>query len=130
VTRDYSLNDFRPQLDQIAKMGMTCLIGRMPGLSAMMAKEETPELSLERVRRIIDAMTDEERTHPEMIDESRRARIAAGSGTQPSDVEEFLAQFDQVRTLMREMAGMNLWRRLKLVVGIGKRRGFGGRPPL
>ncbi len=52
-------------------------------------------------------MTKEERDDPDVIDMSRRRRIAAGSGTEPHEIKQFLGQFDQVRTLMRQMAQMS-----------------------
>jgi signal recognition particle GTPase len=69
---------------------------------------------------MIDAMTDEERTNPDLITNSCLSRIAASSGSQPEDVERFLAQFHQVRALMLHMAGMSFWQRLKMVFGFGK----------
>ncbi len=67
---------------------------------------------------MIDAMTPEERANPNMIDEARRIRIAAGAGVQPHEVSDFLKQFEQLRALMKDMMSMSLWQRLKLVLGI------------
>jgi signal recognition particle subunit SRP54 len=103
VAHDYTLDDFRKQLDQIQTMGMKDLLGRMPGLSEVTPGEEDPELVLSRIRQMIDAMTDEERNNPEIITGSRLSRIATSSGTASQDVEEFLAQFRQVRAVMRHM---------------------------
>jgi signal recognition particle subunit SRP54 len=55
-----------------------------------------------------------------MIDRSRRLRIAVGSGTGPMEVKQFLKQFDQVRVVMRRMAQMSLWERLKMILGIDR----------
>jgi signal recognition particle GTPase len=120
MTQDFNLHDFRRQLDQVQKMGMKDLYGSLPGTSEMVPHDEEPEVALHRIRQIIDAMTDEERSNPDIIDSSRRSRIAASSCTQPNDVEQFLAQFDQVRALMRQMASMSLWQRVKMMGGFEK----------
>src|SRR5207253_2316761 len=73
-----------------------------------------------RIQGMIDSMTKQERRNPDVIDINRRRRIAAGSGTEPHDVKQFLNQFDQIRTLMRQMANMSIWQRLKMVTGLGK----------
>jgi signal recognition particle subunit SRP54 len=69
-------------------------------------------------------MTKAERRNPDLIDLNRRRRIAAGSGTQPHEVKQFIAQFDQVRVLMRQMAQMSIWERIKMVTGLGKMGAF------
>ena len=74
----------------------------MPGMAGMMPEGEDPDAALDRVGRMIDAMTPEERTDPNIIDAVRRDRIAATAGVQPDDVSAFLKQFDMVRTLMDE----------------------------
>jgi signal recognition particle subunit SRP54 len=147
VTQDFTLNDFRRQLDQIPKMGMKDLLGSTPAPS-----EEDLDLALHRlrqminattdeerhmiqfiwqsvqIRQMIDAMTDEERSNPDLIDSSQRKRIASSSGTQPQEVEKLLAQFHQVRALMRQVASMNLWQRIKLVLGFAKSPGQEAEP--
>jgi signal recognition particle subunit SRP54 len=65
-------------------------------------------------------MTKEERKYPDIIDLSRRRRIAAGSGTEPHDVKQFLNQFNQVRVIMRQIANMSLLDRMKMLMGMGK----------
>jgi signal recognition particle subunit SRP54 len=65
-------------------------------------------------------MTKEERRNPDVIDGERRRRIARGSGTEPHEIKQFLHQFGQIRTLMRQMASMSIWQRLKMVTGMGK----------
>jgi signal recognition particle subunit SRP54 len=73
---------------------------------------------------MIDSMTKAERRNPDVIDIGRRRRIAAGSGTEPHEVKQFIGQFDQVRTLMRQMARMSIWERMKMVTGLGKAGAF------
>jgi signal recognition particle subunit SRP54 len=126
VAQDFTLDDFRRQLDQVQKIGMKDLLNPLPGAPEMATDDEDPEVALNRIRQIIDAMTNEERRNPDIIDRSRRSRIAASSGTHPHDVERFLAQFDQVRGLMRQMASMTLWQRIKMITGFGKLPGPDG----
>jgi signal recognition particle subunit SRP54 len=126
VARDFTLDDFRRQLDQLQRAGLKDQLGRLPGTAGMVADGEDPDATFDRVRRMIDAMTDAERRDPDAIDADRQARIAADSGTQPDEVETFLAQFRQVRELMQQMGRMSFWQRLKLVTGFGKLPGPDG----
>jgi signal recognition particle subunit SRP54 len=128
MAKDFTLDDFRRKLDQFRKMGVTDQLGRVPGLSEMVPDEEDRDLALSRIRRMLDAMTDEERSNPDLITSSSLSRIASNSGTRPQDVEEFLAQFHQVRALMRQTAGMSFKQWLKLVFGLGKFPGPEGEP--
>jgi signal recognition particle subunit SRP54 len=122
---DFTLDDFRKQFAQMAKMGpMKEILGAMPGMSEMIPEGEDPEAALKRIQGMIDSMTKEERRNPDVIDMSRRRRIAAGSGTEPHEIKQFLNTFDQVRTLMRQMAQMSIWERLKMVTGLGKAGAF------
>ena len=119
MARDFTIDDFRRQLDQVQRAGLKDQLGRLPGTAGMVADGEDPDATLDRIRRIIDAMTDAERRDPDAIDADRRARIAADSGTRPDEVETFLAQFRQVRELMQQMGRMSLWQRLKWITGFG-----------
>src|SRR5215212_807295 len=121
---NFTLDDFRKQFEMIAKMGMKDLIGRMPGMSDMIPEGEDPEEALKRVQGMIDAMTKKERADPDSIDTPRRRRIAKGAGVEPHEVNQFLKQFDQVRALMKQMAQMSMWQRLKMVTGLGKAGAF------
>jgi signal recognition particle subunit SRP54 len=119
-----TLQDFRNQFAQLHKMGMKDMISRMPGMGDMIPEGEDPEAALKRVQGMIDSMTKNERNNPDLIDQSRRRRIASGAGCEPHEVKQFLGQFDQVRTLMRQMASMSLWERMKTVTGLGKMGAF------
>ncbi|MCE9532194.1 MAG: signal recognition particle protein, partial [Planctomycetes bacterium] len=121
---NFTLNDFRMHFENIQKMGMKDMIGRMPGMADMIPEGEDPEVALKRVQGMIDSMTKKERIEPNIIDINRRRRIAAGSGTEPHEVKKFLEQFDQVRALMKQMATMSLWQRIKMVTGMGKAGAF------
>jgi len=118
---DFNLDDFRKQFSQMAKMGgMKELIGQMPGMGDMIPEGEDPDVAIRRIQGLIDSMTKEERRNPDIIDMSRRRRIASGSGVEPHEIKQFLVQFDQVRGFMRQMANMSIWERLKMVTGLGK----------
>jgi signal recognition particle subunit SRP54 len=121
---NFTLDDFRKQFEQIAKMGMKDMISRMPGMSEMIPEGEDPEVALKRVQGMIDSMTKKERADPDMIDTPRRRRIAKGAGVEPHEVNQFLKQFGQVRVLMKQMSQMSLWQRLKMVTGLGKAGAF------
>ncbi len=122
---DFTLDDFRKQFEQLKKMGpMKEILGSMPGMSEMIPDGEEPEVAFKRIQGMIDAMTKDERRNPDIIDINRRRRIAACSGTEPHEIKQFLAQFDQVRTLMRKMAQMSIWERIKMVTGMSKMGAF------
>jgi signal recognition particle subunit SRP54 len=120
MAKDFTLDDFRRQLDEVQKRGLTDQLRQMPGMLEMVPDEQDRDLALQRIRQMIAAMTAEERNNPDLITSSCLSRIAASSRTQPQEVEKFLAQFNQVRALMRQMAGMSVWQRLKMVLGFGK----------
>jgi signal recognition particle subunit SRP54 len=122
---DFTLDDFRKQFAQLQKMGpMKDLLGSMPGMSEMIPEGEDPEEALGRIQGMIDSMTKQERRNPDIIDISRRRRIAAGSGIEPHEIKQFLTQFEVVRDLMRKMATMSIWERIKMVTGMGKMGAF------
>jgi signal recognition particle subunit SRP54 len=122
---DFTLDDFKKQFAQLKQMGpMKDIMSSMPGMGDMIPEGEDPEKAVSRIQGIIDSMTKEERRNPDLIDLGRRRRIAAGSGTEPHEIKQFLNQFEQVRTLMRQMAKMSIWERLKMVTGLGKMGAF------
>jgi signal recognition particle subunit SRP54 len=122
---NFTLDDFREQFVKLSKLGpMKEILGAMPGMSEMIPEGEEPEEALKRIQGMIDSMTRAERGNPDIIDINRRRRIAAGSGTEPHEVKQFLGQFEQMRDLMRKMAKMSMWERLKMVSGMGKMGAF------
>ncbi len=122
---DFTLNDFRAQFETMKKMDMRQLMGAMPGMDQMMeGMEENPEEAFNRMQGMIDSMTLAERRDPDLIDQSRRRRIATGSGSEPHEVKKFLDQFGQVRTLMRQMMSMSMWQRIKMITGLGRAGAF------
>jgi signal recognition particle subunit SRP54 len=118
---DFTLNDFRKQFEQMKSMGgIKQLAQLMPGMGDMIPEGEDPELAFKRIQGMIDSMTQQERKDPDVIDISRRRRIAAGSGTEPHEIKQFLNQFGQIRTFMRQMANMSIWQRIKMITGLSK----------
>jgi signal recognition particle subunit SRP54 len=118
---DFTLEDFRSKFDMMAKMGgVSNLMSHMPGMSDMIPEGEDPEVGMRRIRGMIDSMTREERRNPDLIDMSRRRRIATGSGTEPHEIKQFLNTFDTVRGMMRQFATMSMWDRIKMISGMGK----------
>src|SRR5262249_45153911 len=116
---NFTLEDFRKQFAQMAKMGgMREILGAMPGMADMIPEDEDPEEAVQRIQGMIDSMTKKERADPDIIDLSRRRRIAAGSGVQAHEIKQFLNQFDQMRTIMRQIATMSMFDRMKMLMGM------------
>jgi signal recognition particle subunit SRP54 len=105
--QSFTLDDFLEQLRQMKKIGsMTDLLKMVPGLSRALPKDfEIPEKDLKRVEAIICSMTRRERRDPSVLNGSRRKRIAIGSGTQVSDVNRLVKQFEQARQMMKQLGG-------------------------
>ncbi len=85
----FTLQDFYDQLVQLKSMGnLQDMLGMMPGMSEMVPEGEDPEVAMKRIQGMIDSMTKAERRDPDVIDMSRRRRIAAGSGTEPHEIKQ------------------------------------------
>jgi len=124
---DFDLEDFLAQLQQMKKMGpLGSIMKMMPGMSGLQV-EEKEEKKLKRTEAIIQSMTKKERARPEILNGSRRARIAKGSGTKVSDVNALLKQFSQMRQMMKMLKGGKM---KALMRGLGgKLPGMGGKFP-
>ncbi|MBY0229768.1 MAG: signal recognition particle protein [Gemmataceae bacterium] len=121
----FTLDDFLKQFATLKSMGnMKDIMASMPGMSDMIPEGEDPEAAFTRIQGMIHSMTKAERFNPDIIDLPRRRRIAAGSGTQPHEIKQFLGQFDQVRALMKKMANMSIWERIKMITGLGQAGAF------
>ncbi len=105
---DFTLEDFREQLRLLRRMGpLDQIMGLLPGMSAVKGRPEVPdERQLARVEAIINAMTPKERRHYQIIDGSRRRRIARGSGTTVEEVNRVLRQFAEVRKMVKTVKGL------------------------
>ena len=109
-TGQFDLEDFLGQMEQLKKMGpLSGIFDMLPGAGAIKAQLgggfDMNEKFINQSEAIIRSMTVEERRHPDVINGSRRRRIARGSGTHPSDVNRLLNQFAEARKLMKAMAG-------------------------
>ena len=100
----FTLDDFLDQLAAIKKMGpLQNLVGMMPGMPKEIRDVELEDSHLARVEAIIHSMNRAERNEPDIVDGSRRARIAKGSGTSPGEVSQLLSQFGEMRKMMQSM---------------------------
>ncbi len=108
IENDFSLEDFRDQLKQIRKLGpLENLLGMLPGAAQMkeLKNAKVDEKELTKIVAIIDSMTAQERNNHMIIDGRRRRRIAMGSGTQVSDVNNLLKQYGEARKMMKRFQG-------------------------
>ena len=103
---DFTLTDFMQQMQQLRKMGsMTKMLGMLPGMADMKKQiENVDEKEIDRVEAIISSMTPSERENPKLLNGSRRARIANGSGMQVSDVNSLMDRFVLAQKMMKQMA--------------------------
>ena len=104
----FTLDDFLEQLKALRKMGpLSNVMGMVPGMAQQMkgVDAEVDERRIDRIEGIIHSMTPGERADPDVIDGSRRARIAAGSGTQPNEINQLVRQFREMRKMMKQMGG-------------------------
>jgi signal recognition particle subunit SRP54 len=103
---EFNFEDFLAQLQQIKKMGpLSQLLGMVPGLNQV-AKDlpaEVTDQQMQRIEAIINSMTREERQHPDVLNGSRRKRIAQGSGTTVQEVNQLMSQFKQMQRMMQQL---------------------------
>ena len=116
----FSLEDFLDQMRQLKKMGnLDQILAMMPGANTGALKNaQVDEKQMARIEAIILSMTPQERLHPEIINGSRRKRIAKGCGMQVEDVNRLLKQFDQMKKMMKQLSGKGAKKML------GRRMGF------
>lgn len=107
VKNQFDFNDFLDQIAQIKKMGnMKDLMGMIPGVGKAIRDIEISDDMFKQTEAIIHSMTPAERSNPEIINSSRKERIAKGSGTTLAEVNKLLKQFDQTRKVMKSVATM------------------------
>ena len=107
VKNQFDFNDFLDQIAQIKKMGnMKDLMGMIPGVGKAIRDIEISDDMFKQTEAIIHSMTPAERSNPEIINPSRKERIAKGSGTTLAEVNKLLKQFDQTRKVMKSVATM------------------------
>ncbi|HET7301597.1 MAG TPA: signal recognition particle protein [Oleiagrimonas sp.] len=129
----FDLNDMRDQIEQMMNMGgLAGLMDKLPGMSGVpdTVKSRVNDKELKRQVAIINSMTKKERRHPDLLNGSRRARVARGSGTQPADVNRVLKQYKQMSKMMSKLGkggSKGLMRQMRgAMKGMG---GMGGMPP-
>ena len=140
----FDLEDFRTQMRRIKKLGsLDSILKMIPGLGGIREKlaeasGAMPEKEMARTEAIINSMTLAERRHPEILNGSRRARIARGAGVTVAQVNQLVRQFEQMRQMMKGMMGgkmkgmpqmPRLPRGMKMPGGMGGMPGMPGMPP-
>ncbi len=122
---DFTLEDFLEQMQAVKKMGsLGKILGMLPGMGEMKAQlDQVDDRELDRVSAIIQSMTPQERRDPKILNASRRARIARGSGTQVSDVNGLVDRFGEAQKMMRQMRG---GKGMPGIPGMPGMQGFGG----
>jgi signal recognition particle subunit SRP54 len=106
----FDFADFKQQLEQIKKMGnLKDLMGMIPGVGKQIKDIDISDDSFKGIEAMINSMTPAERADPDLIDGSRRKRIAKGSGKDISEVNAFMKQFEQMREMMKNMNKMNMF---------------------
>ena len=106
----FDFADFKQQLEQIKKMGnLKDLMGMIPGVGKQIKDIDISDDSFKGIEAMINSMTPTERADPDLIDGSRRKRIAKGSGKDISEVNSFMKQFEQMRDMMKNMNKMNMF---------------------
>src|SRR5205085_2631032 len=107
----FDFADFKSQLEQIKKMGnIKDLMGMIPGVGKQIKDIDISDDSFKGIEAMIGSMTPEERSDPDLINGSRRKRIAKGSGKDISEVNSFMKQFEQMREMMKNMKKMPMGR--------------------
>ena len=105
----FDFNDFLGQIEQIKKMGnLKDLAAMIPGVGKAIKDVDIDDNAFKGIEAIIKSMTPKERTHPEILNTSRRARIAKGSGTNIQEVNRLIKQFDQTRKMMKMVTGSQM----------------------
>lgn len=122
----FDFNDFLGQIEQIKKMGnLKDLAAMIPGVGKAIKDVDIDNNAFKGIEAIIKSMTPKERTNPEILNQSRRMRIAKGSGTNIQEVNRLIKQFDQTRKMMKMVTGTNM---AKMAGMMSKMKGMPGMP--
>ena len=127
--KKFDLNDMREQLQQMQNMGgLAGLMDKLPGMAQIPdhVKNKVTGKEVPRMVAIISSMTKKERRHPDLLNGSRRARIAKGSGTTPADVNRLLKQYQQMEGMMKKLSGGGLKGMMRGMKGLMGGGGFPG----
>lgn len=118
----FNFDDFLSQLQQIKKMGnMKDLMGMIPGMGKALKDVDIDDNAFKGIEAIIHAMTPAERETPEILNGSRRKRIAIGSGTDITEVNKLIKQFEDTRKLMKMMSGGNKSKMMQMMKNQGRK---------
>ncbi|MBQ3165739.1 MAG: signal recognition particle protein, partial [Clostridia bacterium] len=103
----FDLNDYLDQIEMLKKMGgASAVMSMMPGMGKLKIKEgDIDEDEIYKVKAIIQSMTKKERTNPQILNYSRKMRIAQGSGTSLQEINKLLKQYEQIKVLIKQMKG-------------------------
>lgn len=122
----FDFNDFLGQIEQIKKIGnLKDLAAMIPGVGKAIKDVDIDDNAFKGIEAIIKSMTPKERTNPEILNQSRRIRIAKGSGTNIQEVNRLIKQFDQTRKMMKMVTGTNM---AKMAGMMSKMKGMPGMP--
>ena len=122
----FDFNDFLGQIEQIKKMGnLKDLAAMIPGVGKAIKDVDIDDNAFKGIEAIIKSMTPKERTNPEILNQSRRMRIAKGSGTNIQEVNRLIKQFDQTRKMMKMVTGTNM---AKMAGMMSNMKGMPGMP--
>ena len=120
----FDFNDFMGQIQQIKKMGnIKDLAAMIPGVGKAIKDVDIDDDAFKSIEAIINSMTPKERSHPEIINQSRRLRIAKGSGTKLDDVNRLMKQFDQMRKMMKMVAGTSNSKMMQMAAAMKNMKG-------
>ena len=105
-----TIEDFYAQMENVGKMGFRSVIDNLPGLSGMVKEDQLDALEgkMEKWRFIIQSMTKDEKKNPEIINESRRKRIARGSGVTEHEIKDLVKQYNNSKTMMKQAKGRQM----------------------
>ncbi|HIT68824.1 MAG TPA: signal recognition particle protein [Candidatus Aphodomonas merdavium] len=117
-TASFDLEDYLAQMQQMKKMGsMEDVLKMLPGMAGKLKDVHIDENALKKPEAIIRSMTPQERRNPEILNASRRRRIAKGAGVEVQDVNQLIRQFDQAKQMLKQMMGGNKFLRRKMRFG-------------
>lgn len=121
----FDLNDLLAQFAQIKKMGsVKNIMSMLPGVGQKLRDVEIDERQFDRIEAIIKSMTPKERAKPELLNASRKRRVAAGSGMKVEDINRLLTQYEQMKKMMRQMSGKGGKRKMMRGMGMPGPGGF------
>ena len=125
----FDLNDLLDQMQQVKKMGsMKDILSMLPGVGSKLKNVDIDDGQLDRIQAIIFSMTPKERANPDIINPSRKRRIAAGCGMQVEDVNRLLSQYRQMQKMMKQFNSKGMRKKLSRMNFGGGQGGFGGFP--